>query len=398
MKKVVLTPQGVRQILSGRLWLTQKEVQGRPGLQPGELATVWSPQGHPLGTAYFNPKSRIFGRLLSRRLEEITRDFFAVRFAQALKQRQAFYPGETCLRLIHGEGDFLPGLTIDLYAGVAVIQITTAGMERFKSEILAALKEVLALKGVVFKNDLEVRKEEGLSLYVEDHGVREPFWVVIDDLKFLIDPFSGQKTGFFLDQRENRRYLSRYVKGKVVLDLFCYTGAFALYAAAFGAQRVVAVDRSEKALAWAAENARQNALQHQITFIQDDVEHFLSHWTGAEVVILDPPAFIKHRRHQKAGKRRYLSLNRRALKRLPPGGVLYTSSCSQALALTELQEIVYQAAVRNGQRLRLLSIGIQALDHPVLISMPETLYLKGLWLQRLEEATKDFVGINLKKG
>ncbi len=276
----------------------------------------------------------------------------------------------------------MPGLTIDLYHEVAVIQISTAGMERLKPFLLKALREEFPLRGLVWRNDLPVRQEEGLPLYVKAEGLKGPFWVQIDGLFFLVDPVNGQKTGFFLDQRENRRRLTRYVEGKVVLDLFCYTGAFALVAAAAGAKKVLAVDRSGAALEIAEENARRNQLADRVTFIQDEVEHFLCYAPEAETIVLDPPAFIKHHRARKKGRKRYRTLNRKALDKLLPGGVLFTSSCSHFLSVEDLKAVVQEAA--TGRPLRLLEIGLQAPDHPILLAMPETLYLKGLFLELAE--------------
>lgn len=379
MKRVVASPSGLRKILSGRLWLTRKDVAQAPDLSPGELAHVLTPEGQFLAVAYFNPKSRIFGRVLAREEVPIDETFFRGRFERALSLRRELYPEESSFRLAHGEGDLLPGLTVDLYRDVAVVQIATAGMENLKPLIRKALHDLLPLRGLVWRNDLPVRQEEGLPSYVEAEGVEEPFWAEIDGLLFLIDPVSGQKTGFFLDQRENRRKLRRYVEGKVVLDLFCYTGAFALTAARAGARKVIAVDRSQAALTLAEENARKNDLLSRVTFVQDDVEHFLRYAPEAEVIVLDPPALIKHQRAKERGRRRYLSLNRGALSRLAEGGLFFTSSCSHFLSLLDLENVVRESA--KGRPLSLLEYGLQAPDHPVLLAMPETLYLKGLFLR-----------------
>ena len=379
---MILSREGIRRLLSGRLWISRQEVEEAPELSAGELALVYTPQGQPLATAYFNPQSRIFGRVLARGEVSINEDFFRRRFREAFSLRKKLFATETCFRLVHGEGDFLPGLTIDLYHEVAVIQISTAGMERLKPFLLKALREEFPLRGLVWRNDLPVRQEEGLPLYVKAEGLKGPFWVQIDGLFFLVDPVNGQKTGFFLDQRENRRRLTRYVEGKVVLDLFCYTGAFALVAAAAGAKKVLAVDRSGAALEIAEENARRNQLADRVTFIQDEVEHFLCYAPEAETIVLDPPAFIKHHRARKKGRKRYRTLNRKALDKLLPGGVLFTSSCSHFLSVEDLKAVVQEAA--TGRPLRLLEIGLQAPDHPILLAMPETLYLKGLFLELAE--------------
>ncbi len=379
MKRVILKPEGVEKLLSGRLWIKKEDVQHGRGLEDGELAEIFTPDGLSLGVGYFNRRSRIYGRVLSNKSQKIDEEFFKKRLKAALSLRKEIYPQETSFRLIHGEGDLLPGLTIDWYDGIAVLQISTAGMEQLRDLIVKALEEVMPLKGLVLKNDLPVRQEEGLSLYVESKGVNGPIEITVHGLRFLVDPIKGQKTGFFLDQRENRKKLAGYVKEKTVFDLFCYTGAFSLVAAAAGARKVIAVDRSRSALDWLRENARLNGLESRIIPVELEAEVFLRQSRPAQVIVLDPPAFIKRRKDFSAGRRRYLKLNRLALERLEKRGLIFTSSCSQFLSLPELEKVVREAA--SGRPLRLIEIGLQAPDHPPLLTMPETLYLKGLFLK-----------------
>ncbi len=380
MKTILLRPQGVKKILSGRLWLEKRDLTEIPALEPGELARLVTKEGQFAALAYVNPKSKIIARVLSRKEERPDRNFFLQRFKTALKHRQAVYPNEKCFRLIHGEGDLLPGLTIDVYEKVCVVQLSTVGMEGLKEEIFEALRDLLEPQAIVLKNDLPARREEGLPLYVDLEGRLEPpIKVKIDGLFYLIDPLSGQKTGFFLDQRENRRRLARYVSGKVVLDLYCYTGAFALTAAMAGAKKVLAVDRSESALALAQENAKLNGLEEKMVFLQDEAEKFLSYAPEAEVIILDPPAFIKHRRHFRAGYNRYFLMNRLAMAKLKPEGILFSSSCSQFLSLNDLKIILQRTTDEYQRYAQILEYGIQALDHPTLLTMPETMYLKALF-------------------
>ncbi|OAG27360.1 class I SAM-dependent rRNA methyltransferase [Thermodesulfatator autotrophicus] len=383
MKTAVLNPKGVKKILSRRLWLEKADFLKLPELAPGELGRLTSKEGHFLAIAYFNPKSRIVARLLSFQDEEISQEFFVKRFKKTFRDRQKLYPGETCFRLIHGEGDLLPGLTVDLFEKIAVVQLATAGMESLKGLIRDALKEAFPLEGLVFKNDLPVRKDEGLSIYVENEGIEGPFWAKIDGLYFLIDPIAGQKTGFFLDQRENRRKFASYVKESLVFDLFCYSGAFSLYAARDGAQKVLAVDRSSQALALAEENARRNGLAGKITFIQDDIENFLQYAPKARAIVLDPPALIKKERAYQAGKRLYETLNNKAISRLEDRGIFLSCSCSQFLKLNDLLSLAQKVAIKNGLYPQLLEIGLQARDHPVYLPMPETWYLKAVFLKIL---------------
>ncbi len=383
MKEAILNPKGLRRALSGGLWFFRGDFGQLPVFEAGELGKILTPERQFWGLAYFNPKSSIIARLLTRKEETIDYTFFRACFEKALALRRSLYPGEEAFRLIHGEGDLLPGLTVDLYGHIAVIQLSTAGMERLKSEILKALKELIPLKGFVFRNDLPAREEEGLPLYVEAEGVSGPLEIVCDGLRFLVDPVGGQKTGFFLDQRENRRRITRYVQGKVVLDLFCYTGAFALYAAKAGAAKVLAVDRSKEALKIAEENARLNGLSEKIQFVQDEVERFLRYAPRAEALILDPPALIKKKKAYQRGKRRYRELIQRAFKTVKEGGVLLVCSCSQFLSLEDLIKICREEGLKTEQNTSLLEIGLQALDHPVYLPMPETFYLKGLFLRIL---------------
>ncbi len=383
MKEAILNPKGLKKALSGILWLGRTDFTKVAPFAPGELGRLLTPHGQFLGIAYFNPRSSILARILTRQEETIDHNFFRARFQKTLEFRKRLYPEENVFRLIHAEGDLLPGLTIDLYHDCAVFQISTAGMERLKPEILKALKECVPLKAWVFKNDLPARKEEGLPLYIEKEGLEGPLKICCDGLYFWVNPIAGQKTGFFLDQRENRRRLARYVKDKLVLDLFCYTGAFALYAAKAGAAKILAVDRSQSALQTAEENARLNGFAGKIQFVQDKVEKFLSYAPEAEIVILDPPALIKKKKAYQKGKRLYRELIRAALKVIKGNGILLACSCSQFLSLEDLWWLCREEASRLGREASLLEIGIQSPDHPVYLPMPETFYLKGLFLRIL---------------
>ncbi len=380
-----VTDKGLRKIVSGRLWLEQGDLAAPKllaELPPGALVRLVTREGHFLAVAYVNYRSRIKARILTRKDVPIDQDFFIRRLAQALSWRKKIYPGERCFRLVHGEGDFLPGLTVDVYQDICVVQRSTAGMERLGQEIREALKTLLCPKGLVFRDDLPVRRQEGLSKGVKVWGkVPRPLKVQIDGLWYVLDLVAGQKTGFFLDQRENRRRLGRYVSESTVYDLYCYNGAFALSAARAGAKRVLAVDRSAEALAQAEENARLNGFAHRIVFVQEKVEDFLTKITPASVIVLDPPAFIKHKRHFQAGLKRYRLLNRLALAKVLPEGVLFSSSCSQFLRLSDLEGLLRQEATDYQRSIQVLEYGMQALDHPSVLMMPETMYLKALFLR-----------------
>lgn len=377
-----LTERGLKTFLSGRLWLERPDLAAWPEETPGTEVRLVSPEGYFLARGYFHPESRIPVRIFSREDEPLGRPFLLKVFRQALELRRKLYPKEEAFRLVHAEGDGLPGLTVDIYGRVAVIQISTAGMERVKEEIVAALRELLSPSTVVFKNDLPVRREEDLELYVEVPfgNLSGPVEIQMDGLRFLVDPLDGQKTGFFLDQRENRRVIKKLSQEAVVLDLFSYTGAFGLYALSGGARRVFAVDRSEKALELAEEMARLNGFWDRFFPIKARVEEFLRDAPDASVIILDPPAFIKSYRALEAGRKKYREVNRMAIRTLSKG-FFFTSSCSQFLTADDLYRIVKSAA--KNKNLRLLFRHFQAPDHPENPAHPETLYLKGFtfWVE-----------------
>ncbi len=379
---IKVTPKGLKRVLNGRLWLERKDLAEWPEESPGSEVRLLSPEGYFLARGYFQPKSRIPVRIFSRKDLPLDRSFLIRCFQEALNLRKRVYPGEKAFRLLHAEGDVLPGLTVDVYGKVVVIQISTAGIERVKEEVLAAIQEVLSPETVVFRNDLPVRQEEGLALYVETVGKRLDSLVEVrmDGLLFLIDVLRGQKTGFFLDQRENRRLIQRLSQGTVVLDLFAYTGAFGMYALSGGARRVFAVERSAEALALAEEIARRNGLGENFFPIQARVEEFLRDAPDTDFIILDPPAFIKSYRHRDSGRQKYKEINRLALRTLFRG-FFFTSSCSQFLSEEEFRELLRSLMV--GRRARLLFQNIQAPDHPENPAHPETLYLKGFtfWLE-----------------
>ncbi len=373
---VRLSPRGVKTVLSGRLWLERRDLSEWPEEPLGEEVRLVSPEGYFLARGYFNPQSRIPVRIFSREDRTLDRAFLAAVFRRALSLRQRLYPGEEAFRLIHGEGDGLPGLTVDVYGKVAVVQISTAGFERRRETVVAAISEVLSPSAVVLKNDLPVRREEGLELYVEVVSGRldSPVEITMDGLRFLVDPLHGQKTGFFLDQRENRRFIRRLSREALVLDLFAYTGAFGIYALSGGARRVFSVERSAKALELAEECARINGFGERFFPIQSKVEEFLRDAPDADLVILDPPAFIKTRRALSSGREKYREVNRRTLSALKRG-FFFTSSCSQFISAEDLLTLVRSGA--RGRNLRLFARHFQAPDHPENPAHPETLYLKG---------------------
>lgn len=387
--RLILRPGHDRRLRAGHPWIFSNEIDRIDGIpNGGDAVAVFSARGDCLGTAYYNPHSLIAGRLLSRRPENIdTVDFFRQRLAAALDYRRQLYGGRTTLRLVHGEGDGLPGLVVDRYDSVLSIQLLTLGMERRRELILQALRELLAPAAVVARNDVAVRELEGLPLVVELLHGELPAEVLAEEngLYFRVDVTGGQKTGHFLDQKENHLALRERVEGRRVLDLFCYSGSWAAHAARFGAREVIGVDISAGALTLAAENARRNDLQSVCSFQRADVFDLLRDWGKAgekfDTVILDPPAFVKSKKKLPEAIRGYLTINRRAMELVAPGGTLFTCSCSHHLQREVFLDLLRQAAAQTGRDARLLELRGQSFDHPVLLACPETDYLKCAVLQ-----------------
>jgi 23S rRNA (cytosine1962-C5)-methyltransferase len=389
MPRLLLRPGHDRRLRAGHPWIFSNEIDRIDGIpSDGDAVLVFSARGDCLGTAYYNPHSLIAGRLLSRRQEAIDSvEFFRERLAAAIDYRRRLYGELATLRLVHGEGDGLPGLVVDRYEEVLSIQLLTLGMERRREPILQALRELLAPAAIVGRNDVAVRELEGLPRQVELLYGELPPEVLIDEhgLRFRVDVTGGQKTGHFLDQKENHLALRGRVAGERVLDLFCYSGSWSLHAAHFGAREVIGVDISAGALALAEENARRNELQATCSFIRADGFDLLRDWgrSGERfgTVVLDPPAFVKSKKKLAEAIRGYLTINRRAMELVAPGGTLFTCSCSHHLQREDFLDLLRQAAVQAGRNARLLELRGQAFDHPVLLACPETDYLKCAVLQ-----------------
>jgi 23S rRNA (cytosine1962-C5)-methyltransferase len=302
------------------------------------------------------------------------------RIGAALERRQRLFPERDFYRLIFGEADLLPGLIVDRYGTVLVVQSLTAGMDALIEDVLAVLVRYLSPEGIYLRKDSPSRVLEGLSQEKRIAYGSIPDTVIISSsgLRFLVDVADGQKTGFFLDQEANRPLMKQYVfPGAKVLDLFCYTGAWGLHAAAAGATEVTGVDSSPGAIQLAESNSALNGMEDRFHAVRHNALEFLkrSHETW-DVVILDPPAFIKSRSQIKEGQKGYIDFNRRALTKLNPGGILVTCSCSHHLDAQTFEETVAIAARQSGKELRILDTRGQGPDHPFLLSMPETRYLK----------------------
>lgn len=382
MGKIFLKKNEERRLKKSHLWVFSNEIEKTEGVSEGGLTEIFDSSGRFLAVGYYNPSTLIAARILSFEPDPIGPNFFRRRIEAALNFPPRQVSRKEACRLIYGESDFLPGLVVDRYGDHLTIQVLTLGMEKLKENWLPVLLEKVAPKGALWVCDSPMRQLEGLPLRREVFLGEVPDAIEICEgkLVFSVDLKNGQKTGFFLDQRENRKKLTPWVKGKRVLDLFCYTGSWGLAALHYGASEAVGVDESQPALDLACENALLNRMETKIRFEKADVFDYLttppSNGKKFDTVILDPPALIKSKKHFDEGKKGYFTLNRRALDFLAPGGILVTCSCSFHMDKETLWELVNVAALKAGRKLRLVDYGTQAPDHPVLTAMPETEYLK----------------------
>jgi 23S rRNA (cytosine1962-C5)-methyltransferase len=389
MKRLILRQGHDRRIRNGHPWIFSNEIDrvvGNP--EPGDALEVVSHRQESYGTAYYNPHSLITARLLSR--ERISIDeagFFKTRIAAAADYRQALYGDLQALRIVHGEGDGLPGLVVDRYGDLLSVQFLTLGIDRRRDLITEALIELFQPTAIVARNDVGVRELEGLPQQTEILSGSPPETTTITEhgLRYRINVLHGQKTGHFLDQKENHLTLQNRVENRRVLDLFCYSGGWATHAARFGAKEVLGVDISAEAIALATENASLNYQETICRFEKADAFEKLRelHHTGERfgLITLDPPAFVKSKKKLAEAIRGYLTINRRAMELVEPGGYLITCSCSYHLQRDQFLETLRQAASQAGRAVRLLEMRGQAYDHPVLLSCPETDYLKCAVLQ-----------------
>lgn len=369
------------------------QVQGNPA--EGDVVAVYSAEGEYLAAGHYQIGS-IAVRVLSFDLDPTAADFWKVSIARAIEARRAVgllcdssESDTNCFRLIHGEGDGLPGLIIDWYDGVCVMQAHSAGMFRAKRQICEALKELLGdnLKAVYDKSSGTAPFKAGLELidgYVykrEDFNLPE-LAVLENGRRFIVNWEEGQKTGFFLDQRDNRELVGRYARGRRVLNLFCYTGGFSVYALSAGAECVDSVDSSAKAMALVEKNLKLNGAGDNCHNHCTDAIEFLSKCEPGkyDMMIVDPPAFAKHRGALKNALRAYQRLNAAAIGKVAPGGLVFTFSCSQVVDKITFANTVFSAAAQTGRSVRIIGRLCQGSDHPVSIYHPEGEYLKGLLL------------------
>ncbi len=386
--RVVLKPDKDKPIRGFHPWIFSGAIDLLDdNFKTGDLAKVYSNDESFLGIGYLNPRSQIAVRMLTFQDEEIDGPFFIRRMEAAKKLREDFLPPKTnAYRLIHSEGDFLPGLIVDRYGDYLVTQFLTAGMDALKSVLVDAIKKVFPSKGIYERDDSESRRQEGLGESLAALiGEEPPDYVKIEEYgnRFLVDIKHGQKTGFFLDQRENRKKVADFSKGKKVLNCFAYSGGFSVYAANAGAQLVTSVEVQERAINTMKTNFELNNLTgEQYQFVCEDVFDFLRKDTGTyDLAILDPPAFCKNKNQVMQASRGYKDINLYAMKRVAPGGILFTSSCSSFVDPDLFQKIIFGAAKDARRNIQIIQKVSHAFDHPINIYHPEGEYLKGLFLK-----------------
>ena len=386
MTRCILKPGRDLPLRRGHPWVYFGAVQKVEGEgEPGGIVEVLDHRGRFIARGYYNPRSQIAARVLTWRREEIGRGFLRKRLQEAIALRHPLEGRTTAMRLVNSEGDLLPGLIVDRYGDYLALQIHTWGMERLRGTVIDLLRELLKPRGIYDKSDPEARRKEDLP---PSEGVllgQVPDLVEIEEggLKFLVDIRGGQKTGFYLDQRENRSLVCSLARDRRVLDCFCYTGGFSVAASAGGAKEVRSVDGSARVLELAQENVKLNGLPlERHSFIRADLFDFLREDRGRyDLIILDPPPFARSREEVPQAIRGYVEINLRGLKRLRSGRLLLSCCCSQRVGLEAFKAAVLEASRSAGKTLQLLHLSRAPLDHPVLASHPEGDYFKALLLR-----------------
>ena len=380
MKTIRLKKKEERRVLRGHPWVFSNELREIPaGVAPGEIVDVLDFSGRFVGRGAINPHTLIAVRILTRKREEIDDAFLLQRITTARDLRTRLGFGDS-FRAVYSEGDGLPGLIVDKYSDILVVQTLTAGMERLLDTIITVLREVYSPRALVLKNDTASREIEGLERHTRVAFGPGPGPVLMEEsgLQYKVDVLEGQKTGFFFDQRENRQALKELVKGRRTLDCFCYAGAWALNAARFGASEVIGIDSSEKAVIMARENAALNDLTARFVVgdVFEELRAFEKKGERFGCIVLDPPAFVKSRAKTREGIKGYKEINLRAMKMLEPGGLLVSCSCSHHVDVELFKEMLIDAAYSAGRGVRLLEMRSQARDHPIVLAARETQYLK----------------------
>lgn len=371
-----------RRLQAGHLWVFSNEIEEVDAeAETGSVVRIEDAAHNALGTGFYNKNSLIAVRVLSRKEEPVDRAFLVKRLRAAESLRHAVFPESVAYRLAHGESDLLPGLIIDRYNDSYVVQILSAGMQVFQDEITTILRDEFGAACVIARNESHLRALEGLSSETAVlHGTPAPVVITDGIVQFELDLVEGQKTGFFYDQRENRKTIRPFSHGARVLDCYTNIGGFALHAATAGAREVIGVDSSDRALASAATNAAHNGVAEKCRWIHGDVHATLKQYADAretfDIVVLDPPAFAKNRKSLNTAVKAYAELQTLALLLVREGGMLATASCSHHVSATLFEEIVAGAAAKTRRRVQILEKRGAAPDHPVLAGMIETEYLK----------------------
>jgi 23S rRNA (cytosine1962-C5)-methyltransferase len=382
---VRLNPKADYRLRHGHLWIYSNEIDNKyyalTNLTPGSEAIIQDAKGNNLGVAYLNPNTLLCGRMVNpQQTTGLNLAIFEHRIAQALALRSQLF-AEECYRLVYGDSDLLPGLVIDRYFDVLVVQISTAGMEQHLELIIQALDNIINPEAIVVKNDGKMRELEGLSSYItwKKGNERAQTLLIENGVKFEISLTDGQKTGWFYDHRMTRARLKDYVSGKRVLDVFSYIGGWGIQAASFGATEVVLTDISNVALSQATHNAQLNNLSNVTTIAGDAfevMERLQQEQQKFDIVLLDPPAFIPRRKDLHKGLAAYQKANLLAMQLLNSGGILISGSCSMHLPADELRGAIHKAALKLNRLVQILEQGHQGPDHPIHPAIAETEYLK----------------------
>jgi len=387
MAKAILVKGKEKKVEYGHPWIFKSDIEKvEGGFAPGDVVDICSSRNKFLGRGYINPKSQITIRVLTYEHEEINRDFFYKRIMAAWDYRKKVADTNSC-RVVFAESDFLPALIVDKFSDILVLQTLSLGIDRYKSQLVEILDEIVKPSGIFERNDVPVRELEGLD---QSKGFLKGTFdtnVVMSEngIKFVVDVENGQKTGYFLDQKENRAALKPLVPGAKVLDCFSHTGSFALHAAYYGAASVLGIDISEHAVEFATKNAKLNGLERNCRFEAantfDKLRDFFDSGESFDTIILDPPAFTKTRGAVEGAVRGYKEINLRAMKIINSGGFLVTCSCSHHVDPELFMDIIYNAAIDSKRKVRLLEYRSQSKDHPILLASEETQYLKCAILQ-----------------
>ena len=395
LKQLKLKKNEDRRLRAGHVWIYSNEIDTKTtplkSFTPGEEVEVIAHDFTSLGVAYVNPHSLITGRLISRdKTARLDTAFFYNHIQSALSLRDRLY-SQPFYRLIFGESDQLPGLVVDRFGEALVVQITTAGIDLKTENVIAALREALpSVTSILLRNDSKAREYEGLSAFTKAALGEPPQTILLEEngLSFQAPLWTGQKTGWFYDHRLNRSRLKEYVQGQRVLDVFSYLGAWGIQAAKWGAREVMCIDASPLSTQWIAQNAELNHVNDRVKVRCEDAFDALKHLHTAkekfDVIILDPPAFVKKQKDLKEGIIAYQRINELALKLLSDNGILISCSCSMHIGFHELIQAIRRAGSRTDCTLQILERGHQAPDHPVHLAIPETDYLKMVVVRKIK--------------